>query len=92
MIETSITCGNLGAQSAERSTFLLLMPVYTCSIPLPHEPLTFWTPGSIFTTIIKNVPSLVLQIFLYLAAFECNTTSDWLSQSEVELASNLQEL
>ena len=43
-------------------------------------------------TILKNVLSLVLQIFQYLEAFECNTTSDWLrfSQSEVVLISNLQ--
>ena len=27
----------------------------------------------------KNIRSLVLQIFLYLEAFECNTTSDWLN-------------
>ena len=30
-------------------------------------------------TILKKVLSLVLQIFLYLQAFECNTTSDWLN-------------
>ena len=35
---------------------------------------------------IKNVLCLVLQIFLHLAAFECNTTS------EVVLHSNLQNL
>ena len=30
-------------------------------------------------TILENIPSLVLRIFLYLEAFECNTTSDWLN-------------
>ena len=39
--------------------------------------------GPYLPTILKNVHSLVLQMFLYLAAFECNTTSDWLNQSEV---------
>ena len=29
-------------------------------------------------TILKNISSLVLQIFLYLEAFECKTTFDWL--------------
>ena len=28
-----------------------------------------------------NSLGLVLQIFLYLATFECNTTSDWLNQT-----------
>ena len=40
--------------------------------------------------------SLVLEIFVYLASFENNTTSDWLNgmynQSEVVLHSNLQNL
>ena len=31
-------------------------------------------------TIFKNVLSLILQTFLYLDAFECNTTSDWLNR------------
>ena len=35
--------------------------------------------GSYLPTILKNVLCLVLQIFLYLAAFECDTTSDWLN-------------
>ena len=30
-------------------------------------------------TILKNVLCLVLQVCLYLAALECNTTSDWLN-------------
>ena len=41
--------------------------------------------GALFThlglyssTILQNVVCLILQIFLYLEAFECNTTSDWL--------------
>ena len=29
--------------------------------------------------ILKNFLGLVLQIYLYLEAFECNTTSDWLN-------------
>ena len=41
--------------------------------------------GPYSPTILKNVLGLVLQIFLYLAAFECNTTSDF--QSEVLLHS-----
>ena len=32
-------------------------------------------------TILKNVLCLVLQIFRYLAAFECNRTSDWLTHT-----------
>ena len=35
--------------------------------------------GSYSPTILKNVLCLILQIFLYLAAFACNTTSDWLN-------------
>ena len=31
-------------------------------------------------TILKNVLRLVLQIFLYLAVLECNTTFDWLDR------------
>ena len=44
--------------------------------------------------ILQNVLSLVLQIFLHIAAFEYNTTSDWLnrSQSEVVLNSNAANL
>ena len=37
--------------------------------------------GSYSPTILKNVLSLVQQIFLSLAAFECNTTSDWLNHT-----------
>ena len=39
--------------------------------------------------VIENGWGLQTQIFLYLEAFECNTTSDWLnhSQSEVVLHS-----
>ena len=33
--------------------------------------------GPYSSTIFQNVISPVLQIFLQLAAFECNTTSDW---------------
>ena len=40
--------------------------------------------------ILENIHSLFLQILLYLDAFESNTTSDWLSQSEVVFLSNLQ--
>ena len=49
--------------------------------------------GSVLT-IVENILSLILQIFLYSEAFECNTTSDWIrfSQSEVVLHSNLQIL
>ena len=32
------------------------------------------------STILKNVLCLVLQIFLYLEACECNRTSDWLNR------------
>ena len=32
-------------------------------------------------TILQSILSLVLQTFLYLAAFECNTTSDWLNRT-----------
>ena len=32
-------------------------------------------------TILENCLSLVLQIFLYLEVFECNTTSDWLNRT-----------
>ena len=47
---------------------------------------SFQTPFSAFLnlnpyslTTLKNVLSIILQIFLYLAAFECNTTFDWLN-------------
>ena len=39
----------------------------------------FRHPGPYSPTILKNVFSLVLQIFLYLETFECNRTSDWLN-------------
>ena len=53
--------------------------------------------GSYSPTILQNILCLSLHIFVYLEAFECNTTSDWLnhirfSQSEVVLHSNLQIL
>ena len=35
--------------------------------------------GPYAPTILQNVLGLVLQISLYLAALECNTTSDWLN-------------
>ena len=40
----------------------------------------FWdknSQGPYSPTILMSVLCLVLQILLYLAAFECNTTSDW---------------
>ena len=37
--------------------------------------------GPYSPTILKNVLCLVLQIFQYLAAFECNRTSDWLNHT-----------
>ena len=37
--------------------------------------------GSYSPTILQNVLSLVLQIFLYLAGFECNTNSDMLNHA-----------
>ena len=54
--------------------------------------------GPYWPTILENIPSLVLHTFLYLEAFECNTTSDWLnriiwfSHSEAVLHSDLQIL
>ena len=36
--------------------------------------------GSVSPSIPKNVICLVLQIFLYLEAFECNASSDWLNR------------
>ena len=48
--------------------------------------------GPYSPSILKNGLSLVLQIVMYLEAFECNTTSDWFSQSEVVLHSNSQNL
>ena len=63
---------------------------YLCFPGVPFQ------QGPYSPTIFKNVLCLVLQIFLYLAVFECNTTSDWLnhmfSQSEGVLHSNLQNL
>ena len=35
--------------------------------------------GPYSQTTLENTLSLVLQIFLYLEEFECNTTSDWLN-------------
>ena len=32
-------------------------------------------------TILENILGLVLQIFLYLEAFECSKTSDWLNHT-----------
>ena len=36
--------------------------------------------GMYSSTILKNDLCLVLQIFLYLSALECNTTYDWLNR------------
>ena len=36
--------------------------------------------GPYSPTILEKVLRLILQIFLYLDAFECNTTSDWLNR------------
>ena len=41
----------------------------------------FSATGLYSLTIFKKVLSLVLRIFLYLAAFECYTTSDWLDHT-----------
>ena len=50
--------------------------------------------GSVDLFTKHSLERSILQIFLYLEAFECNTTSDWLtirfSQSKVVLHSNLQ--
>ena len=35
----------------------------------------------VFSTFFKNILGLVLQIFLFLAAFECKKTSDWLNHA-----------
>ena len=37
--------------------------------------------GPYSQTILHNVLSLVLQLFQYLEAFECDTTSDWLNHT-----------
>ena len=37
-----------------------------------NQTISFCSPGSVLY--------LIIQIFLYLEAFECNTTSDWLNQ------------
>ena len=37
--------------------------------------------GSYSPTVLENILSLVLQIFLYSEAFECNTPSDWLNRT-----------
>ena len=41
--------------------------------------------GQYSPTILENIIFLVLQIFLYLAGFECNTTSDWLNHTNQKL-------
>ena len=46
--------------------------------------LTIWTKidtGRYSPTILKNVLSLFIQIFLYVEAFEGNKTSDWLNHT-----------
>ena len=45
---------------------------YSSTFCLQH--LGLYSPAT-----LQNIFSFVLQIFQYLAAFECNTTSDWLS-------------
>ena len=42
---------------------------------------TYKDPDSYSPTILENILCPVLQILLYLAAFECNTTSDWLTHT-----------
>ena len=40
-----------------------------------------YVQGPYSQPILKNVLSLVLQSFLYLEAFDCNTTSGWLNHT-----------
>ena len=48
-------------------------------------------PGLYSPTILKNVRGLFLQICLYLAAFECNTTSDWLNHTAFNFTKSWRE-
>ena len=52
---------------------------YSKSLQFPNVFLYHINLGQYSPTILLNVFSLVPQISLYLAAFERNTTSDWLN-------------
>ena len=51
------------------------------SIRLFHPIKCLVTESRSVFTILKNILSLVFQIFLYLETFECNTISDWLNHT-----------
>ena len=53
-----------------KTTFCLCHILQLCLHLGPYSP-----------TILKNILCLILQIFLVLEAFECNTTSDWLNHT-----------
>ena len=46
-----------------------------------HAFLQLFSQGLVFTNHSGYILGLVLQIFLYLDAFKCNTTSDWLNHA-----------
>ena len=62
-----------------------LDPAYVCLLDIVDQLQTALSIpsdlGRYSPTILKNVLSLVLQISLYLEAFECDTASDWLNHS-----------
>ena len=49
----------------------------------------YGTRGRIHQLLFRTFSSYSPDFFLFSEAFECNTTSDWLNQSEVVLHSNL---
>ena len=53
----------------------------TASAPWEHFTMFLCHQGQYSPTILENVLCLIIQIFLYLATFECNTTFGWLNHT-----------
>ena len=58
------------------SNHLLFEWIFTNTNRLQQHPQIL---GRYSPTILKNGLRIVLQVLLYLEAFDCNTTSDWLN-------------
>ena len=76
MAESSLTSKSQGlfGKGLNKYSHVHIMVEWITNNDLNMEDLGLYSP-----TILKNLLCLVLQIFLYLAAFECNITSDWLN-------------
>ena len=80
---TSCTCSSVGDvwqhEQMTRKMFVLYVDKNKMKVKCLLDLETILGPYS--PTILKNILSLVLQIFLCTEAFERNTTSDWLNHT-----------